>query len=125
MFEVQGLRRDATLSAEDGDPARTVALLRKALALETSDTSHLELGLALLDADQPAEAIEHFNAAARLNAPYHVHQYLAEAYKALGRLDDSRREQASYERIHREALRRRAAGPLNRDTRPDATQDPQ
>ena len=113
MFEVEGLRRDAALSAADGDPARTVALLRQVLALDPSDVSHLELGLALLDAGQPAEALEHLNAAARLNAPYDVHRYLAAAYAALGRRADSERELASYARIHREVLRRKAGGSLD------------
>jgi tetratricopeptide (TPR) repeat protein len=110
LLEVQGLRRDAAVSAADGDHARTVANLRKVLELETSYVSRLELGLALLDADQPAEALEHLDAAARdLDATYDVHRYLSAAYLALGRVADSQREQAAYDRIRREALKRRAA----------------
>ena len=110
FLEVEGLRREAAISAGDGDHARTTANLRKVLALEASYRSRLELGLALLDADQPAEALEQLTAAASdLDATYDVHRYLAAAYLALGRVADSQREQAAYDRIRREALKRRAA----------------
>lgn len=125
MFEVEGLRRDAMIAAAEGNHPRAVELLRKVAALEDSHTSRLELGLALLDAGQPAEALDHLNAAARLGAPYVIHQYLADAYEALGRAADSARELASYERIHREALRRRAAGAIDApgDLSPGAGRD--
>ena len=107
-FELEGLRRDATVAAADGQPAEAVALLRKALAIEPSASLHLELGLALLDTEETAEAVDHLTAAARLGAPFIVHRYLAAAHDALGRVDDSRRAQAEYERLRQEALRRRA-----------------
>jgi tetratricopeptide (TPR) repeat protein len=110
MLEVQGLRRDAAISAADGDTARAASLLRRVLALDPSATSHLELGVALLDDGAVAEAVEHFNTALRLRGPYLVHRYLGEAYQALGRIADSQREQATFERLHREALRTRSAG---------------
>ena len=76
--------------------------------------SHLNLGLALLYAGQPAEAIERFKSAVALNAPPDVHQHLARAYAALGQDEDSRRELALYEQMKQDSLRR-AGG--NRDSR--------
>ena len=109
-LQIEGLRREAAVSVAAGKHADGVALLREVLALEPSYTSHLELGLALLDAEQPGEALDHLNAAAKLNAPFDVHRYLAAAYAALGNTEQSEREQATYERLRREALRRRSGG---------------
>lgn len=105
-FELEGFRRQAALAAAAGKHAEAVALLRQAVALEASHVSHLELGLALLDAGEPAEAVEHLNAASRFEASYEIHRYLAAAYRALGRIADSEREQAAYLERRREAVRR-------------------
>ena len=61
------------------------ALLQRALVLEpTSPTSHLDLGLALLESGQAAAAVERLTTAAALNAPFDVHRHLARAYAAQG-----------------------------------------
>jgi tetratricopeptide (TPR) repeat protein len=109
LLEIEALRRDAAVSAATGDDARTVASLRKVLELESSYRSRLELGVALLDAGQAAEALEHLTAAARHDdARYEVHRYLAAAYAALGRAAESQREHATFERIRQEDLKRRS-----------------
>ena len=81
------------------------SLLRRALVLEPrAPASHLDLGVALLEGGQAAEAIERLNTAAALNAPLDVHRQLAKAYAALGRTDESAKEQATYERLRRESI---------------------
>jgi tetratricopeptide (TPR) repeat protein len=106
-LELGGLKREASESSASGDHEKAVALLRKALLLEPNvAVSHLNLGLALLYAGHPAEAIEHFKSAVSLNAPPDVHQHLAQAYAALGQDEDSRRELALYDQLKQESLRR-------------------
>ena len=62
-LEIAALRRDATVSAANGDHERAVALLRKALEAEPADpAAELDLGLALLRAGKAAEAIPHLRA---------------------------------------------------------------
>jgi len=109
-IELGGLRREASESSANGDHEKAVSLLRKALQLEPdAAVSHLNLGLALLYAGKPAEAIERFEAAVRLRAPIEVHQHLAQAYAALGNLDESRKELGLYEQLRQENLRRAGA----------------
>ena len=65
QLEIEGLRRDASVSIVNGEFAKAVALLRQALERDAeSAQSHLDLGLALLKAGQPAEAVGHLTAAA-------------------------------------------------------------
>ena len=53
-FELGGLRREASVSSANGDHAKAVALLRKALELQPdAAVSHINLGLALLELDSP------------------------------------------------------------------------
>jgi tetratricopeptide (TPR) repeat protein len=109
-IELGGLRREASESSANGDHEKAVSSLRKALLLEPdAAVSHLNLGLALLYAGKPAEAIERFQAAVRLRAPIDVHQHLAQAYAALGNLDESRKELSLYEQLRQEDLRRAGA----------------
>jgi tetratricopeptide (TPR) repeat protein len=109
-IELDGLRRGASESSANGDHEKAVALLRKALLLEPGEAvSHLNLGLALLYAGKLEEAIERFNAAVALHAPIAVHQHLAQAYAALGRADESRRELDIYQQLQQETLRRAGA----------------
>ena len=85
-------------------------MLRRALELEPdAAVSHVNLGLALLRAGKPADAITRFEAAAALNGPADIHRYLAEAYAALGRNEESRRELAAYEQVKHDRLQRAGA----------------
>jgi tetratricopeptide (TPR) repeat protein len=106
-IELGGLRREASESSAGGDHEKAVSLLRKALALEPDQAvSHLNLGLALLYAGKPAEAVERFKSAVALHAPLEVHQHLAQAYAALGNIEESRRELNIYQQMQQENLRR-------------------
>jgi tetratricopeptide (TPR) repeat protein len=110
QIELDGLRGDAVVSSADGDHERAIALLRRALqSAPGAASSHLDLGLALARAGQHAEAIERFTSAAALGAPFDVHRNLAESFAALGLLEESREEQAIYERLKQESLGRAGA----------------
>jgi tetratricopeptide (TPR) repeat protein len=104
-FELGRLRREASVALAGGDSANAVLLFRRVLVYEPrSATSHLDLGLALLEAGQATEAVERLTTAAALNAPIEVHRHLARAYGALGQAEESRKEQLLYERLRRESI---------------------
>ena len=108
-FEIAALRRDATVSAANGDHDRAISLLRKALDADAQDpASELDLGLALLRAGKAPEAIPHLRAGVP-GGPPEVHRHLAAAYEAAGQADESRRERALYAQARQEALRRAGA----------------
>ena len=109
-LELGGLRREAQVSSSSGDHQKAVTLLRRALQLAPSDPiAHLNLGMALMLAGQPAEAVEQFTAAVALNGPPDVHERLADAYAALGRTDDSRRELDIFEQLKQRRLQQAGA----------------
>jgi predicted Zn-dependent protease len=106
QLEVEGLRRDASLSIVNGELTKAVTLLRQALERDPeSAQSHLDLGLALLKAGQPAEALEQLTAAAAKENSEDAHVYLSQAYTALGRSGDAERERAIASRMRQETLR--------------------
>jgi len=110
QLEIEGLRRDASVSILNGEPAKAVALLRQALERDSESAQlRLDLGLALLKAGQPAAAIEPLTAAAAKENSEDAHAYLAEAYTALGRNGDAERERAIASRLRQESLRRAGA----------------
>lgn len=110
MFEAEGLKREAALATAAGDHEKAVALLHRVFVLQPSAaSSHLELGLAHLRAGQYTEAIDRLRTAAVLDPTPDVHRHLADAYAATGQAEDSAREMAAYDRLKREALRRRSA----------------
>jgi len=109
-LEVGGLKREASVASAGGDHSKAVLALRKALDLEpNAAVSHLNLGIALLRAGQPDEAVTRLQAAATLGGPPDVHRYLAEAYDALHQEDASRRELEVYEQQRRTRLQRAGA----------------
>ncbi len=109
-LELGRIRREAQLSSSGGDHEKAASLLRRALELAPNDPiAHLNLGMAVMLAGKPAEAIEHYTAAVTLKAPADVHLRLAEAYAALGRADDSRRELETYEQLNQDRLQRASA----------------
>jgi len=110
QLEVDALRRDASVSIVNGEFANAVGLLRQALERDPeSAQSRLDLGLALLKAGQPAEALDQLTAAAARENSEDAHEYLSEAYAALGRSGDAERERAIASRMRQEALRRAGA----------------
>ena len=109
-LELGGLRREASVSSAAGEHQKAVTLLRRALEIAPNEmVSHLNLGMALMLAGQPGEAIERFTRALALNGPDDIHQRLAQAYGALGRNDESRRELELYEQLKQTRLQHAGA----------------
>lgn len=111
QLEIEGLRRDASVSIVNGEFAQAIALLRRVLERDPeSAQSHLELGIALLKGGQAAEAVERLTAAASRDDEADAHEYLSEAYAALGRRADAERERAIAVRMRQDTFRRTGAG---------------
>lgn len=109
-LELGGLRREASVSSAAGDHQKAVTLLRRAMEIAPDEmVSHLNLGIALMLAGQPADAIDRFQSALALNGPDDIHQRLADAYARLGQNDDSRRELEIYDRAKQARLQRTGA----------------
>jgi tetratricopeptide (TPR) repeat protein len=107
IFELEGYKREAAVSAAAGDHAKAIALLRNVVAADPKQIGpHLDLGNALAEAQQFAEAVSELRQAASLGAPLDVHRRLADALAALGDSAESERERATYERLKQEELKR-------------------
>jgi tetratricopeptide (TPR) repeat protein len=91
--ELDAIKLDASRSLARGDYVAAVSLFRQAIAGEPTPAQlHLDLGLALMKAGQHQEALDSFMKAKDLADSAEVHRYLADAYRALGRVEDSERE---------------------------------
>jgi tetratricopeptide (TPR) repeat protein len=70
----------------------------------------LNLARCLAKAGRQEVAIEVYGKAVALNAPLGVHRELAEAYAALGQLEESRKRLATYEQLKAERVRNLGTG---------------
>jgi len=101
----------AKLLLDNGVPAgaepRAVALLEKALALDASlAEAHYELGKLLLDDGKASQALQHLEAAAKLDPRNPAtHLALASAYRLLARSSDQSRELGTYRELQAEKAR--------------------
>jgi tetratricopeptide (TPR) repeat protein len=108
-YELDALRRQAALSLESGDYDTAIALLGRAVAYQPDQAeAHISLGRALLEGGRSEEALTSFDRALALDVGVDVHGAMSEAYRAMGRLDDSRRHDALDEAQKEERLRRGA-----------------
>jgi tetratricopeptide (TPR) repeat protein len=98
--ELNTIRRDAAARLKDGDFAAAAPLLRRGLTLDPKAADiHRDLGIALSGVRQFKEAAAVLEGAVQLEDSAQVHQLLAEAYKALGRTDDSQTQTALAARV--------------------------
>jgi superkiller protein 3 len=107
-FEVDALRRQASARARDGDVAAAIEGFERAATLDPqSSRSHRDLGMALLRARRPAEAIDHLQRAQQVEETADGFAQLAEAYAAAGNAEESARMRTAYaESIRRAKLDR-------------------
>jgi tetratricopeptide (TPR) repeat protein len=106
LFELEGMRREAAISAAGGDHENAIALLRKVVDADPAIAgSLLDLGFALIDGSRHADAIPYLLKAVELGAHYEVHRHLAAAYAAIGQAAESRQQRALYEQLKRDAFR--------------------
>lgn len=102
-FQLDALRREGSRSLLAGSLDRAIASFDEALKLDPSSArSHRELGLALLRAKRPQEAIERLDAAQRLDQTAEGFSYLADAYAAAGDREESARQRALSQQLARQ-----------------------
>ena len=89
----------------EGDFDRAAALLNRAASMGSDAASnYTSLGLVLEQAGRHAEAIDAFHKALEKRAGPEVHLYLARAYAAAGRQQESEAEQEIYNRVKRDRM---------------------
>jgi tetratricopeptide (TPR) repeat protein len=98
-YQLERLKRDAAVSIARSEYDKAAIALREALSYESAPSTYLALGFALMATSHHAEAIVNLEKAAQLESGPEVHRFLAEAYGAVGRLDDSRSEAAIYRQL--------------------------
>jgi tetratricopeptide (TPR) repeat protein len=103
-FQLDALRREGTRSLLAGSFDQAIESYQAALTLDPDNArSHRDLGLALLRARRPQEAIERLDAAQRLEPTAEGLAYLADAYAAAGDRDESARQRARSLQLARQA----------------------
>jgi tetratricopeptide (TPR) repeat protein len=106
QLELNALRREAVVSAANGDHQKAVSLHAQIAARDAGSAEALvELGAALMNAGRAAEAVEQLQRAAGLGASGAVYRHLADAYAALGDAAQSQRARDVLSNLRRERLR--------------------
>jgi predicted Zn-dependent protease len=96
QHELERLKRDASVAIATSDYAKAADLLRRSVEYDIAAPTFLALGFALMRTGRHAEAIVELKKAGGLAEDPNVHRYLAEAYRAAGRSDESRAEAQRY-----------------------------
>jgi tetratricopeptide (TPR) repeat protein len=110
-FRLDALRREASKNLLAGAFDAAIASYVEALKLEPdSARSRRDIGLALLRAKRPQEAIEHLEAAQKLEQTVEGFVYLADAYAAAGDRDASLQQRALSQQFVQQAKLNRIRG---------------
>ena len=92
-FQLDALRRQSVKDALAGDHQSALARLEDAARMDPgSARSHRDLGLALLRAQRPREAIDHLTAAQRIEETAEGFVSLIDAYSAAGNMEEASRQ---------------------------------
>ena len=103
-FELDALRREGSRSLLAGAFDQAIASYEEALTLDpASARSHRDLGLAMLRMKRPQEAIEHLDAAQRIEPTAEGFAYLSDAHAAAGNRDEAMRQRALSQQLVRQA----------------------
>ena len=106
VFEVNMLRRDAARQSDAGAHDAAVAAWLKVVQLDPKNRDdRIALADALLRVNRPMDAVEHLEAAARLNADADIYRRLADLYATLGRKPESAAARQTSQRLLREQRR--------------------
>jgi Flp pilus assembly protein TadD len=109
-WQLKLLKEQALEHAARHDYRGAADLLRRALAYAPPDGSvHLALGALLVKAGEFEQALPLLNEALGRETP-DAHRYLAEAYAALGRDEESRVHRTAYDAVKAARMRRGASG---------------
>jgi tetratricopeptide (TPR) repeat protein len=94
-FQLDAIRREGLRHSSAGSHDEALALLNRLVtAAPGSAVAHRDLGLALSRAGRLDEAVSSLTRAQQLEATAEGHAYLADAYRVLGNLEESRRQHA-------------------------------
>ena len=94
-FQLDAIRRQASKDALAGDRQGALARFEDAARIDPqSARSHRDLGLALLRAQRPSEAVEHLLAAQKIEETAEGFIYLVDAYSAVGNAEEAGRLRA-------------------------------
>jgi tetratricopeptide (TPR) repeat protein len=94
-FQLDALRRQASKALLSGDYAAAVARFEEALRVDpASARSHRDLGLTLLRAQRPREAVGYLLEAQRIEETAEGHRYLADGYSAMGDAEQLAKQRA-------------------------------
>jgi protein O-GlcNAc transferase len=103
-FQLDALRREGSRDLLAGSFDQAIGSYEAALKIDASSArSHRDLGLALLRARQPLPAVEHLEAAQRIEETVEGFAYLADAYAATGNREESARQRALSQQLARQA----------------------
>jgi tetratricopeptide (TPR) repeat protein len=105
-YEVNLLKIDAALRSQEARHADAAALWQQVVDREPEAANVVSLGEALARAGRHEQAAVAFTKALALANEPELHRRLADEYAQIGRADESAREQAMYEQLRRERLRR-------------------
>ena len=84
-FRLDVLRREGSRAIATGDPLRAVMVFEQVLAADPSaPRSHLDLGIALLRAGRPKEAVIHLSQTSRKEETREGLRHLVDAFTAMG-----------------------------------------
>jgi predicted Zn-dependent protease len=103
-FQLDALRREASKNLLAGAFDQAIASYLEALKLEPdSARSRRDIGIALLRAKRPQEAIEQLETAQRIEQTAEGFTYLADAYAAAGDRDEANRQRGLSQQLVRQA----------------------
>ena len=99
-FQLDALRREASALLLAGAHDQAIALFEQVSILDPQRArGHRDLGLALLRAKRPRDAVEHLGAAQRLEETADGFSYLADAYMAAGERDEAMRQRVRHQEL--------------------------
>jgi tetratricopeptide (TPR) repeat protein len=105
-YEVNLLKIEAALRSQEARYGDAAGLWQQVVEREPEAANVVSLGEALARAGRHEQAAVAFTKAVALVNEPELHRRLAEEYAQIGRADESAREQALYEQLRRERLRR-------------------
>lgn len=108
------------LLTDEQEYDRALPLLERALTLPNPpDSVPADLGRAYLALGQPADAVEHLQAAVRRDADGSIHYQLAQAYQRLGMRDEAREALTQYRALESRSRQEAAASAALEITPPE------
>ncbi len=105
--EELSLNQEALSAVQEYQYDKAITLLRRAIAQDPGmGLPYARLGFVLMKTGDHEQAVTNLRKALELNFDLpQIHRYLAEEYKAMGRLEDSAKEHSTYTKMQEERVR--------------------